>query len=110
MKITRELFSRLKLKAEQSNNRIQVAALGFNKKGECVIVSMNKTKISKKMGGEHAEQKIFRAALSYNIKTIVLIRLSRAGNPLPIEPCKKCKKIADRLGIKIIDVRDLWVL
>ena len=44
MKLTKELFIRLKLKATKSNSRFPIAALGFNKKNECVIISVNKKK------------------------------------------------------------------
>jgi hypothetical protein len=36
-----------------------------------------------------------------NLKSILICRVNPNGKILPLHPCKKCKEIADDLGIKI---------
>ena len=38
------------------------------------------------------------------INTILIMRIGHGGDILKIEQCEKCKKIADKLGVKIISV------
>jgi len=90
-------------KALQSHCRHRVSAIALNKKGEIVATSTNRhSGIMVKGGGLHAEQILFGI---HGVKTIIICRISRTGKPLPIDPCRKCSKIAKKLGIKIRTVQ-----
>lgn len=95
---------RLKKKANQSSCIFKVAALGFNKKGECVASSVNKPFLNKKGGGIHAEEQLFKVAKKKGIVKILLCRVGRSGELRPIKPCCSCSKTAKKLGITIVSI------
>ena len=99
-------------KALKSACRYKISAAGFNKKGECVIVTHNKHKVPGREPlqgrlpgyGIHAEEEIFVCAQRKNIKTIIIMRVNKHGDMLPIDPCDSCQKTAEKLGINIISL------
>lgn len=54
-------------------------------------------------GGVHAEMQVMLKG-GPGLKTILICRVGRGGDILPIDPCPTCKRKADELGIKIISV------
>ena len=102
MRIRRDHLEKLKQIAEKSACQMRIAALGFNKKGECIVTSTNKTRFSRKGGGIHAEKVIMREARQKGIVRILICRIGKGGDLRPIHPCEDCQKIANKLGI-IID-------
>jgi hypothetical protein len=40
-------------------------------------------------------------ARKYGIVRILICRVGKGGNLRPIDPCSNCKKVADKLDIKI---------
>ena len=101
-----EYVHRLKKKAQQSVCNYKVAALGFNKKGECVASSVNKPYLYKRGGGIHAEEAIFNVAQKKGIVRILICRVGRSGKLRPIQPCESCAKTARKLGIVINSITD----
>ena len=99
-----EIIYTAQKKAGQSPCRNRVSALGFNKNGDCVMKAFNKYRFERKGGGIHAERQIMQQAKKKGIVHILICRVGRSGNLLPIEPCSKCQKIADKLGIVISSV------
>ena len=100
MTFARKTIDRIKKKARQSICTFKVAALGFNKSGICVMARTNKPRFSRPSGGLHAEARIFPEARKRGIVRILICRVSaNTGELLPIDPCSKCQKIADKLGI-----------
>ena len=99
------IVNKLKKKATQSTAHHKIAAFGFNSAGECVCKSTNKPS-EKPEVGSHAEERIFKHAKRLGIKRILICRIGFTGfNTLrPIDPCEKCQKIANKLGIKIESV------
>ena len=95
------LIDKITKKASQSNCKFKVAALGFNRKGECVISTVNKPLISKKGGGIHAEEAVFKVAKKKDIVKILICRVGRGGKLRPIDPCPSCARTAKKLGIEI---------
>ena len=110
--IHKKIFEKMKRKALKSACRYKISAAGFNKKGECVIITHNKHKFPSKEPrygrisgyGIHAEEEIFPHVLKKNIKTIIIMRVNRHGNLLPIDPCDSCKKTSEKLGVNIISI------
>lgn len=105
MRVTEYILHLLKKKATQGNCLHKISALGFNHKGELVARGSNKKRFQRPQGGNHAEEEIFRVAKRKGIKTVLICRISRTGNLLPIDPCEKCASIAKKLGIKIISIK-----
>jgi len=101
MKVKRELIAKLIRKAKQSICHIRVSALGFNQSGDLVASSTNSPYKNGKGKGLHAEQVLFSQAKRKGIVRIIICRIGKGGNLLPIDPCKKCATIADKMGIRI---------
>jgi hypothetical protein len=100
------LINRIKRKAAKTDCRFQIAALGFNRKNQCVIAKFNWHRYMRKHGGLHAEASVMMEAKRLGIVRIVIGRISRTGKLLPIEPCEKCQRLAQKLGIKIETIRE----
>jgi cytidine deaminase len=91
-------------KAKQSTCRYKVSAIGLNKKGDVFCSSINKQFLSSRGGGLHAEMILMRR-YGRKIKSIIICRINNYGEPLPIDPCENCKKMADKLDITITSVK-----
>ena len=98
------LLSRIKRKASQSTCKSRVAALGFNRRGQCVASAVNRPRLSRKGGGIHAEEQIFKVARKKGITKILICRVGKGGELRPIEACESCSKTAKKLGIDITSV------
>lgn len=96
-----QLIKSLKSKASQSSSNFKISAFGLNAKNEIVIKTTNVPRFKK---GIHAEELVFRVAAQKNIKTIIICRIGKTGNLLPIDPCPSCAATAKKLGIKIISL------
>lgn len=79
----------------------RVIAIGFTEKGELLGAKTNSFGIATRHGaGRHAERELIKR-YKENIAKIVLLRVGRTGNLLPIKPCETCQKVIDKLGIKV---------
>ena len=92
-------------KAQQSECCYRISAVGLNKRGEVIGSTFNKIRLPHFRGGLHAEIDLIRR-YGKNLKTIVICRVNRTGKVCKIDPCPNCKKVADKLGIKIISVEE----
>lgn len=88
-------------KAQQSKCRHRVSAIALDRAGKVLATAHNRHRLMTKGGGIHAEQMLFGI---HGVKTILICRVNKNGKLLPIDPCKKCKKIAKKLNIKIKSV------
>lgn len=98
------MLQKIVSKASQSGCRYKIAAVGLNKKGEPFCWATNKQFINNKGGGLHAETILMRRH-KRKIKTIIICRTNNSGDILPIDPCEKCQKLAQKLGIKIKSIQ-----
>jgi cytidine deaminase len=103
LKISSNLVKMAVKKARQSECTYKVSAIGINKKGEVISSTTNKHRFQYKGGGLHAEMEIMKYSPP-SLKTIVICRVSRTGNILPIHPCSVCQEKANELGVKIITI------
>lgn len=103
MTITKQIKQRLKNKATKSSCTYKISAIGFSKKGNILGTANNRFKFTSYGGGIHAERELMEKFGS-KIQSIIICRVNKNGEILPIEPCKICQKIADKLGIKIISL------
>lgn len=107
MKLNSNLIQRLLNKSSQSSSQYKVSALGFNNKGELLGTASNRPQYPRRYGGVHAEENLINQYKG-NLKTIIICRTSAGSNKLlPIHPCRKCSKLADKYGVKIIPLLEL---
>ena len=106
--ISPRIVDKLISKAEQACSTYKISAMAFNRKGELLGSATNGFRtehLTPARGtGSHAERKLM-ARYGDNIKTIIICRIGKTGDLLPINPCAVCQKIADKMGIKIISVK-----
>ena len=85
---------RLKKKAAQSKSKYRISAIAFDERGDFVPGI-----------GVHAEYKLMMKYGSL-IKTIFISRIGHSGEWRPIKPCANCQALADKLGIKLITIKE----
>jgi len=95
-----DVKERLIKTALRSTCKYRVAAIGLNARGTPISSAYNTSRIQRKGGGFHAEALVMRKSPP-SLKTILICRLGMAGEIRPIHPCPACKRLADKLGIKI---------
>lgn len=113
MKVHPILKNTLQRKAHKSDCTYKISAIAFDKKGDVLGCASNKHSdwdvLEKENGvgragtAKHAERLLMKR-YGQNIKTIVICRVGHSGILRKIDPCPACKKVADKLGIKIISV------
>lgn len=101
----KHLVDKAKSKAIKSNCRYKISALGFSRKGDLIGAVTNGHRFEKQGGGLHAETELIKK-YGKKLKTILICRVGNRGDLLPISPCNNCKKVADKLNIKIISVKE----
>lgn len=98
----------LRQKAKQSISSYRISAIALDKKGDILGKAINR--ISKfrsentaEFRGVHAERTLIER-YGKAIKTIIIMRIGLGGEIRPIDPCRVCKSIADKMRIKIVSV------
>ena len=92
-------------KAKASPCRYKICAVGV-----CadlgLVFKTNTPRFPRKGGGNHAEMRLMKQYGS-KLRAIILLRVNRGGELLPIDPCEVCSAKAKELGITITPVRVL---
>ena len=117
--ITPSLVLKLKKKAIAGRFKFRIGAIAFSRKGNVLGMEVNScisrrisyeeyskrciTKESCKFSGKHAERALMEK-YGKRIASILILRVGHGGDLRAIQPCDMCKKIADKLGIKIFSV------
>ena len=91
-------------KAKQSSARFQISAVGFDRRGKYLGTAFNYSRFNRHGGGVHAEMALLHK-FGPKIKTILICRVGKAGELRPIDPCIRCKKVLDKMKIKIMTVK-----
>jgi hypothetical protein len=81
----------------------KIVAVGFNSKNEFLGIKTNgfgEYKYSRKGTGKHAERELIKK-YGRRLSKIVILRIGKSGDVLPIEPCEVCKKVAQKNQIEI---------
>ena len=109
----REIVDMLVEKASKSDCTYKVSAVAFDRKGGILGHARNmhsKWNVLEENGGGragtavHAERRLMERYGS-RIRTILIARVGRGGELRPIGPCRACRKVADKLGIRIVSVQ-----
>ena len=91
----------------EGNLRLVLAVIQrFDKRGEFIAQAFNGLPQDGVIGpgsGRHAEA-LLMAKYGDLLKTIVISRIGHGGEWRPIEPCHNCRKMADKLGVKLITI------
>ena len=102
------IIQRLKKKASQSLSSYRLSGVAISKNGEILGFAKNtfrKDNITEgRYSGRHVEKALIDQYGS-NIATILIMRIGKSGDTLPIDPCPKCAKLAEKLGISIKSIR-----
>lgn len=101
---TEYVIDMLRRKAITSPCVHKVAAVALSKKGNVLGSVTNSYRYIQYGGGLHAERELIRK-YGRAIFQIIIARVNKGGNFLPIDPCANCKKIADRYGIRILSIK-----
>ena len=102
--MTLRALHRKAVKRKQSRWKVQVvAAIAYTRKGNVLGTALSAPSNIPGIRQKHAEG-ILMGRFGRASHKIIIIRIDRAGNLLPIEPCSACKKLAERLGIIIEEV------
>lgn len=94
------LTRRLWTVAQRSPCRYKVAAAAISFTNEVIAVVTNQRRFMHTGGGIHAEINLLRKCKVEGVKKVVLMRVGASGSLRPIAPCKDCKKLLSKLGIK----------
>ena len=98
------IIEKLKKKSRQAiYTKVRVVAVGLNKKGEVIGISMNIPSTNRFHRKTHAEC-ILIDRYGKNLSTILIARFGRSGTQLPIDACPMCKAYAESMGIRIISL------
>lgn len=103
-KIEFDILPRAMKKASKGYGNYFVGAIAFSKKGNILGAAHNvhNAYYSERRGSSrHAEQQLIEK-FGRAVSVIYLVRVGRDFSRLPIHPCKKCLKKAEKFGIKIV--------
>lgn len=94
---------RLIRKAMKSWCEFKIAAIGLSARGETLAIACNRPRFLRQGGGVHAEMAVMLSA-PRNLRTIVIVRVNKKGELLPVKPCKACARKARDRGVKILTI------
>lgn len=106
-------LSLLTKKAKRSPCTYKISGIAYSKKGNVLGTATNSHSkwdvmshlpLGRAGTAEHCERVLMKK-FKNQIRTIVLCRVGRSGNVLPIDPCPVCAKLAKKYGITIKTVR-----
>jgi hypothetical protein len=104
-KISKVIFKKAINKARKVQCRYKISAIGYDKDFNILGISVNSFRNIGRGGfrGVHAEEQLVKR-YGKNISYIFIVRTNNKGDILPIVPCDVCKKMCDKLGIRIISI------
>lgn len=104
-KISNAIFKKAINKAKKVQCRYKISAIGYDKEFNILGITVNTFRTIGRGGfrGVHAEEQLVRR-YGKNLAYIFIVRTNNKGDILPIVPCDVCKKMCDKLGIRIISI------
>jgi hypothetical protein len=91
-------------KAKKTPCRYKIVALGFDRSGNYLGNTYNIPQVGDIYGkgrGRHAEVRLIKKYIKKGLSSIIIFRTNMAGKFLPIDCCIHCKKIINKLGLKV---------
>ena len=86
-------------KAAKNVCNYKICAIGFNRRGEYLGMVTNRPRFHTKGGGVHAEIQLLRK-FGKRVRSILLLRVTKGGKLIRIDPCLTCAKILKDLEIE----------
>lgn len=97
------LLDRIARKAAEVPCKFRVVAVGKDRRGRYIGIATNLPRFQRTGGGWHAEERlIFGSPPSLSV--ILLARIGASGDFLPIKPCPRCRRLAEKNNVKIREV------
>jgi tRNA(Arg) A34 adenosine deaminase TadA len=90
-------------KAVKNVCHYKICAIGFNRRGEYLGMVTNRPRFNTKGGGVHAEIQLLRK-FGKRVRSILLLRVTKGGKLIHIDPCPTCAKILKVLEIECTTV------
>lgn len=75
-----------------------VVAVGVDYRNRIISLATNTPRFHNR--GRHAEERVIHNS-PRSLVRILIARYGRRGDLLPIDPCEKCVRLADKFGVKI---------
>lgn len=106
------LLRRLRAKATCSPCTYKISGIAISKRGNILGIAtnthskwqvLNKVPIGRAGTAIHVERNLL-AKFGNKVKTIIICRVGRSGDILPIDPCPACRRAADKYGVNIVSV------
>lgn len=95
-----KLRDRIRRKAEHSRCRFRVVAVGLDSRDRYISIATNRPRFYRAGGGWHAEEVLMHRSPP-NLARIIIARIGLSGDFLPIEPCDRCLRLAEKFGVEI---------
>lgn len=92
------LISRMIRAGLRVNLRYRVIACGIDNRGRIISISTNAPRLP--LQGYHAEERVMFSSPK-SLSRILILRVGAMGQRLPIDPCERCKRLAEKRGVKI---------
>jgi len=80
--------------------KFKVCAFCYDRRGRLLGITYALPRFNKQGGGLHAEM-LGLQRWGTRIKRITLVRFGKSGDFLPIDPCKNCNRVLNKLNIKV---------
>lgn len=100
----KHIIEKVIAKARKSSCCYQVAAVALDKNGVILSIACNSHRFMGYGKSLHAEIAVLRKA-GPRTRSMIICRVGNSGKLLPIHPCKACKKVLDKMKIKVYTVQ-----
>jgi hypothetical protein len=92
------LASRMRRAAQRVQLRFKVVAVGLDYRGRVISLATNSPRLEHRSW--HAEERIIHGS-PRSLAKVLIARVGRTGNWLPIDPCAVCVELARKRGVEI---------
>lgn len=82
--------------------RYRVIAAGIDNRDRIISLHTNQPYLPSQ--GRHAEERVIFSS-PRSLARIILLRVAKNGELLPIDPCERCKRLADKRKVVIESIR-----
>lgn len=95
---TSTLHERMRRAGARVTLRFRVVAVGVDRRGRFIAISTNSPLFAHR--SRHAEETLMHKA-PRSLAKVLIARVGKRGNWLPIDPCERCMAMASKRGIVI---------
>lgn len=81
------------------HQRYMICAVGIDHRSRIISIATNLPYLP--LQGRHAEERVLHSTPKHILSRILLLRVNKRGESLPIDPCARCERLARKRGVKI---------